>query len=116
MTKNMVDQEVIPLEADQGLAFQKIPGDVYDWLGFEASQLIFDFLKEVAGDETMFLDFFAYDLNEPSIVDLLEKIGGRLRAILDDSGDHKRSCKRGVTGGVAADLIGRCGERPTDAF
>jgi PLD-like domain len=83
------NQDVIPMEADQGLVFQKIPGDVYEWLGFEASQLIFDFLKEVAGNETMSLDFFAYDLNEPSIVDLLEKIGGRLRAILDDSGDHK---------------------------
>ena len=34
-----------------GLDFKKVPGDVYDWLGFEASQLIFDFLKDVAGDE-----------------------------------------------------------------
>src|SRR6476620_12285640 len=83
------NQKIIPTQADQGLTFDKIPGDVYDWLGFEASQLIFDFLKDVAGDETLSLDFFASDLNEPNIVDLLETIGGRLRAILDDSGDHK---------------------------
>jgi len=80
---------IIPTDADQGLDFQKVPGDVYEWLSFEAGQLIFDFLKDVAGDETMSLDFFAYDLNEPDIVALLEKMGGRLRAIIDDSGDHK---------------------------
>jgi hypothetical protein len=80
---------VIPVDADQGLQFKKVAGDVYDWLGFEATQLIFDFLNDVAADETLSLDLFAYDLNEPDIVGLLEKIGGRLRAILDDSGDHK---------------------------
>lgn len=81
--------DVIPVQADQGLDFKKVAGDVYDWLGFEAGQLIFDFLKEVAGDETLTLDFFAYDLNEPDVVGLLERIGGRLRAIIDDSGEHK---------------------------
>ncbi len=81
--------DVIPVQADQGLDFKKVDGDVYDWLGFEAGQLIFDFLKDVAGDQTLTLDFFAYDLNEPDIVGLLEKIGGRLRAIIDDSGEHK---------------------------
>jgi hypothetical protein len=33
-------------------------------------------------------DFFAYDLNEPGIVAMLEQTGGRLRAIIDDSGAH----------------------------
>jgi PLD-like domain len=80
--------KVIPANARDGLGFKKVPGDVYEWLGFEASQLIFDFLKDVAGDETLTLDLFAYDLNEPDIVALLEKIGGRLRAIIDDSKDH----------------------------
>jgi PLD-like domain len=81
--------DVIPAEADQGLDFKKVTGDVYKWLGFEASELIFDFLTEVANDPGLELDFFAYDLNEPDIVDLLEKVGGRLRAIIDDSGEHK---------------------------
>lgn len=83
------NEGVIPVEADQGLDFKKIPGDVYQWLGFEAYQLIFDFLNDVAGDETLDLDFFAYDLNEPDIVGLLEQIGPRLRAIIDNSGEHK---------------------------
>jgi PLD-like domain len=80
--------EIIPTEASQGLAFPKVPGDVYEWLGFEAYELIFGFLNDVVGDETLKLDLFAYDLNEPGIVDLLEKLGPRLRAIIDDSKDH----------------------------
>jgi hypothetical protein len=79
---------VIPANADDGLKFQKVPGDVYEWLGFEAYDLIMNFLKEVAADKTLTLDFFAYDLNEPGIVALLEQTGGRLRAIIDDSGAH----------------------------
>jgi phosphatidylserine/phosphatidylglycerophosphate/cardiolipin synthase-like enzyme len=83
------NQQVIPVDADQGLKFQKVPGDVYEWLGFEAYDLIMGILKEVAADPTLSLDFFAYDLNEPDIIALLEKMGGRLRAIIDDSGNHK---------------------------
>jgi hypothetical protein len=72
-----------------GLKFHKVPGDVYEWLGFEAYALIMGFLKEVAGDPSLTLDFFAYDLNEPDIVALLEQMGDRLRAVIDDSGSHK---------------------------
>jgi phosphatidylserine/phosphatidylglycerophosphate/cardiolipin synthase-like enzyme len=80
---------VIPKLADDGLKFKKVAGDVYEWLGFEAYDLIFGFLNEVANDPSIELDFFAYDLNECSIVDLLTKLGKRLRAIIDDSGSHK---------------------------
>jgi phosphatidylserine/phosphatidylglycerophosphate/cardiolipin synthase-like enzyme len=79
---------VIPANADDGLRFKKVPGDVYEWLGFEAYDLIMGFLKEVAGDKSLTLDFFAYDLNEPDIVALLEQTGRRLRAIIDNSGSH----------------------------
>lgn len=79
---------VIPAKPDQGLKFQKVPGDVYEWLGFEAYDLIMTTLKEVASDKTLSLDFFAYDLNEPDIVALLEQTGKRLRAIIDNSGSH----------------------------
>jgi hypothetical protein len=79
---------VIPVNADQGLKFHKVPGDVYEWLGFEAYDLIMGILNEVAADKTLSLDFFAYDLNEPDIIALLEKMGSRLRAIIDNSGDH----------------------------
>jgi phosphatidylserine/phosphatidylglycerophosphate/cardiolipin synthase-like enzyme len=80
---------VIPDVPANGLDFKKVKGDVYEWLGFEAYELIFNFLKDVAADDTLELDFFAYDLNEPDIVALLETIGPRLRAVIDDSGEHK---------------------------
>jgi len=78
--------DIIPTNADDGLDFVKTtPGDVYEWLGFEARDLIFGFLQEAADDPTISLDVFAYDLNEPDIVALLERLGPRLRAIVDDS-------------------------------
>jgi len=80
--------DVIPVNADDGLKFHKLPGDVYEWLGFEAYDLIMSFLKEVAADKSLTLDFFAYDFNEPDILALLKQIGGRLRAIIDNSGSH----------------------------
>ena len=80
--------DVIPTNADAGLKFKKVPGDVYEWLGFEAYDLIMSFLNEAADDRTVSLDFFAYDLNEPDIVAALEKMGGRLRAIIDNSKSH----------------------------
>ena len=80
---------VVPVKPADGLKFHKVPGDVYEWLGFEAYALIMGFLKELAGDPSLTLDFFAYDLNEPDIVALLEQMGDRLRAVIDDSGSHK---------------------------
>lgn len=80
--------KVIPAQASQGLKFHKLSGDVYEWLGFEAYQLIFDLLNEAVSDKSITIDFFAYDLNEPDIVALLEKLGSRLRAVIDNSGSH----------------------------
>jgi PLD-like domain len=80
--------KVIPATANAGLDFHKVPGDVYEWLGFEAYTLLFDLLKEVAGNEDLTLDMFAYDFNEPDMLALLESMGPRLRAIMDDSKDH----------------------------
>jgi phosphatidylserine/phosphatidylglycerophosphate/cardiolipin synthase-like enzyme len=86
---------IIPSEADKGLSFKKQPGDVYDWLGFEAYDLIFQFLKGVADDPSIELDVFAYDLNEPDIVARLEQLGPRLRAIIDDSTTTKDGVAKG---------------------
>lgn len=91
--KNRTD--IIPASADEGLSFQKVAGDVYEWLGFEAYDLIFGFLKEAAQDPTIKLDVFAYDLNEPDIVDCLTQLGPRLRAIIDDSTTLKDGTKKG---------------------
>jgi phosphatidylserine/phosphatidylglycerophosphate/cardiolipin synthase-like enzyme len=79
---------IIPTDATEGLDYQKVPGDVYQWLGFEAYELLFDLLDEIVGDPTLTLDLFTYDFNEPDILSRLEKLGPRLRAIMDDSKGH----------------------------
>jgi phosphatidylserine/phosphatidylglycerophosphate/cardiolipin synthase-like enzyme len=85
------NSKIIPDNVADGLSFKKVPGDVYEWLGFEAYQLLFDLLREIAADATLTLDLFAYDFNEPDILTLLEGLGPRLRAIIDDSKDHKKA-------------------------
>jgi len=80
---------IIPSDPSQGLDFKKVDNDVYEWLGFKTYKLITDFLNDVIADDTLELDLFAYDLNEPDIVTMLERIGPRLRAIIDNSGSHK---------------------------
>jgi phosphatidylserine/phosphatidylglycerophosphate/cardiolipin synthase-like enzyme len=79
--------DVIPSDPDHGLTFQKLKlqKDIYAWMGFEAYELIFNFLNECVNDPAVDLDLLAFDLNECDIVDLLEKMGPRLRAIIDDS-------------------------------
>ncbi|XGV94739.1 MAG: phospholipase D-like domain-containing protein [Leptolyngbya sp. BL-A-14] len=84
-----VGKKIIPSSADDGLSFQKMDGDIYRWLGFEAFDLIFKFLAEAVSDEQIELDVFAYDLNEPEIVKQLEQLGSRLRVIIDDSITNK---------------------------
>ena len=79
---------VIPAKESAGLTFTKIPGDVYQWLGFEAYELLFGFLDDVATDPAIELDVFAYDFNEPDILKRLVALGPRVRAIIDDSGSH----------------------------
>jgi PLD-like domain len=79
---------IIPTVIAEGLSFKKVAGDVYKWLGFEAYQLLFDLLNEIVKDNTLTLDLFAYDFNEPDILAALEKMGPRLRAIIDDSKGH----------------------------
>jgi phosphatidylserine/phosphatidylglycerophosphate/cardiolipin synthase-like enzyme len=62
----------------------------YDWMGYTAREHIFEILKAVLGDNSLHLDVFAYDLNEPDIADALLKLAaeGRVRIILDDAPLH----------------------------
>ena len=80
-----IGKTIIPSRADDGLGFAKRKGDIYRWMGFEAYDLIFGMLDEAVADTSITLDAFAYDLNEPDIVARLEKLGPRLRIIVDDS-------------------------------
>jgi len=62
----------------------------YEWLGFTARSKILDLLNEVLNDKTLHLDMFAYDLNEPNIVQMLLALArqGRIRIILDNASLH----------------------------
>jgi len=93
--------DIIPAEADDGLEFEKMDlsnrfgENVYDWLGHEAASHIFGFLRWAVGDPDIKIDALAYDLNEPDILALLEKLGPRLRIIIDDSTSTKDKVKIG---------------------
>jgi phosphatidylserine/phosphatidylglycerophosphate/cardiolipin synthase-like enzyme len=62
----------------------------YEWLGFTARERIFELLDDVLARPQTQLDVFAYDLNEPDIVDRLLELArqGRIRIILDNSSLH----------------------------
>lgn len=62
----------------------------YEWLGFHARQLMFEFLNETLADKNSTLDLFAYDLDEPDIIAALVKFGPRLRAVLDNAPLHTK--------------------------
>lgn len=85
------DPHVIPGDGEDGLSFQKKTSNVYQWLGFEAYDLLFGFLKQALDDPTVHLDVFAYDLDEPDIVGLFKQLGSRLRIIIDNSTQKNKS-------------------------
>jgi hypothetical protein len=60
----------------------------YEWLGYHARKMIFDLLTECLNDPSITVDLFAYDLDEPDIIDKLEALGPRLRAVLDNASLH----------------------------
>jgi len=64
--------------------------DEYQWLGYTARQRIFDILNEVINDKSLRLDMFAYDLNEPDLIQVLLALAkqGRIRVILDNAALH----------------------------
>lgn len=64
--------------------------DEYEWLGFTARQKIFAILNEVLADDSLHLDMFGYDLNEPDLMTLLLRLAakGRIRIILDNAALH----------------------------
>ncbi len=64
--------------------------DQHEYLGWQARDRLLEFLDEVMANNTIKLDVFAYDLDEPVIVKNLITLGeqGRLRIILDDTSEH----------------------------
>ena len=76
----------------------------YEWLGFTAREKIFAVLNEVLSNKGLVADVFAYDLNEPDLVDVLLKIAkqGRIRIILDNAALHHQGAPRTKSSGGTA--------------
>jgi hypothetical protein len=60
----------------------------YVWLGAHARKILFDILSEAKDDNSISLDVFAYDFNEPDVIRDLCALGPRVRVFLDDSASH----------------------------
>jgi hypothetical protein len=63
---------------------------MYTWLGSTARAKLMALLDEVAGDPSLHLDMFAYDLRDPRVVAVILKLArqGRIRLILDSAALH----------------------------
>jgi len=89
--------KLLPKTADAGLTFKPSYKNAQEteralaWMGFEAREAMFDVLDKAIADTAAQVRVVAYDLNEPEIVSRLVKLGHRLKAIVDDSGDHGQS-------------------------
>jgi hypothetical protein len=59
------------------------------WMGFEARSVILGALDLAIVDPTAQVRIAAYDCNNPKIVSRLQQLKGRLKIIIDDSGEHK---------------------------
>ncbi|HNB35429.1 MAG TPA: phospholipase D-like domain-containing protein [Anaerolineales bacterium] len=82
---------LLPDDADQGLIF--VPThpkttEALAWMGFEARHAILEVLDQAIADPEAQVRVVAYDLSEPEVVSRLEKLGSRLKIIIDDDGAH----------------------------
>jgi hypothetical protein len=58
------------------------------WMGFEARAAILALLDAAVADTTAQVRVVAYDFNLPEVLDRLEKLGSRLKVIIDNSDAH----------------------------
>lgn len=84
---------LLPAKAAVGLAFMPShpkANEALAWMGFEARSAVIEVLDQAIADSRAEVRVVAFDLNEPDVVNRLEKLGGRLRIIIDDSPDHEK--------------------------
>ena len=82
--------KLVPAKAADGLKFKPThpnADEALAWMGFEAREVILDMLDQAIKDKAE-VRVVAYDLNVPDVVERLEKIGKRLKIIIDDSKEH----------------------------
>ena len=82
--------KLVAAKAADGLKFKPThpnADEALAWMGFEAREVILDTLDQAIKDKAE-VRVVAYDLNVPDVVGRLEKIGKRLKIIIDDSKEH----------------------------
>ena len=64
--------------------------DMYVWLGYTARGQIYETLDEALNDNTVEVEMFAYDLNDPGVAQRCLDLAaaGRIRMILDNAALH----------------------------
>jgi phosphatidylserine/phosphatidylglycerophosphate/cardiolipin synthase-like enzyme len=85
---------LLPARADDGLRFKPThpkAQEAFDWMGFEARRAILGLLDEAIADAQAQVRVVAYDFNQPEIVSRIEKLGKRVKVIIDDSSTHGAS-------------------------
>ena len=85
---------LLPAKASEGLTFaptHPLTKDALGWMGFEGRHAILDVLDQAIADTTAQVRVVAYDLGEPDVVGRLEKLGPRLKVIIDDDGEHGKA-------------------------
>jgi hypothetical protein len=85
--------------------------ELYQWSGFTAREVIFKLLDEAIGDPQTTLDVFAYDLNEPGVVERLLTLAQakRIRIILDNSSGHHTADGKKAEDRFAVDFTAKAG-------
>jgi phosphatidylserine/phosphatidylglycerophosphate/cardiolipin synthase-like enzyme len=91
--------QLVPGDADEGLDFVSTHPDAaraYDWMGFDARARILELIR-AAIDDGAEVRVVAYELNLPELMAQFEKLGSKLRIIIDDSSNL--TIKNGVVKG-----------------
>lgn len=79
---------LLPESAEVGIDFHPThpkATEALEWMGFEARSAILELLQSAIDDPTAQVSAVCFELSEPVILGLMEKLKGRLRVILDDS-------------------------------
>ncbi len=64
--------------------------NMYEWLGFSARKKTYEILKEALNDDSVSVDMYAYDFNDPVIAQMCLDLAaaGKIRMIIDNASLH----------------------------
>ncbi|MGC4080926.1 MAG: phospholipase D-like domain-containing protein [Vicinamibacterales bacterium] len=98
---------LLPKKADDGLEYVPTHPNAavaLAWMGFEARSAVLGVLDEALANPKAQVRIVGYDVNEPEIVSRLERLGPRLKMVIDDSDAHGEtdSAETAVAARIAA--------------